>query len=864
MPSKRVCRYDGLTVPIGSLLKKGLISADQANTFDEGALHRMARSQITLALVAILLSLTGLAPPARAGGTYLDEPFETPPTSWTADWYDAVIGSRNRITSIAGGVEGDGISVSIPAGSHFGSAAHWRFADNGQAEPDELYYRYFLRFPDGFDNYGTGKLPGPAGLYSSSGFNKVKPSAANPGWSARMTFATPLDDRDATHTQIGFYVYHLDQPTSSGEFFLWDENTGAIDHGAWHCVEGRVKMNTPGQPDGILEGWVDEQLAFHESDFKFRTSSQSNINVKSFWFDVFFGGADPAPGSLSMDFDSLVLSPERVGCGAASDGFVDTQASVHADSIDRLAAAGITAGCNPPTNNQFCPDDPVTRGQMAAFLTRGLELEPAATDFFNDDDGISFEADINKLAAAGITGGCNPPTRDNYCPWNTVTRGQMAAFLARALDLPETDTDFFNDDDGIVFERDINRMAAAGITSGCNPPTKDHYCAGENVTRAQMATFLTRALELPPAPPPPPDDGPTVPVVPPGYDAAVPPGWSIQAVSNTQPTGAAIYLEPGVHLRQEVEPAAGQSFSGGPGTVLDGANQGTNAFDSAAANVSISDIEIRNYDTAISVDGNDWTVSGINAHDIETGIDVTGDRTTITDSTFSDLDLNGIRAVGSAGLNISDVVIERANQNQGTLYAAGIALSATANAVIDTATVDDTHGFGIWFNDGATNTTVTNSIVTNNAMDGIRHDHAYGSTISGNTATGNGHDPSISWMIGAGILVRGPDATITGNFVENNFSGITIIDHTQVVPSGPQGSYLPTSVSVHDNTVIESGLVGAFSTGDAAVFSTGDWDGNDYFYADTADKFFRWDFTSYNFTTWQSAGLDTNGSISTP
>jgi hypothetical protein len=50
-----------------------------------------------------------------------------------------------------------------------------------------------------------------------------------------------------------------------------------------------------------------------------------------------------------------------------------------------------------------------------------------------DDDDSIFEADIEKLAAAGITKGCNPPTNNMYCPNNVVTRGQMAAFLHRAL-----------------------------------------------------------------------------------------------------------------------------------------------------------------------------------------------------------------------------------------------------------------------------------------------------------------------------------------------------------------------------------------------------------------------------------------------
>ncbi|MCP3885865.1 MAG: S-layer homology domain-containing protein, partial [Propionibacteriaceae bacterium] len=87
----------------------------------------------------------------------------------------------------------------------------------------------------------------------------------------------------------------------------------------------------------------------------------------------------------------------------------------------------------PPLNDQYCPNANVTRGQMAAFLTRALNLPPQDTDTFTDDDGSVFEANIEALATAGITKGCNPPTNDRYCPDANVTRGQMAAFLYRAL-----------------------------------------------------------------------------------------------------------------------------------------------------------------------------------------------------------------------------------------------------------------------------------------------------------------------------------------------------------------------------------------------------------------------------------------------
>ncbi len=121
---------------------------------------------------------------------------------------------------------------------------------------------------------------------------------------------------------------------------------------------------------------------------------------------------------------------------------------------------------------------------------------PGVTTRFRDvPTSHTFYTEIEWLAARTITRGCNPPAGDLFCPDTTVTRGQMAAFLARALDLPATSTDYFTDDDGSIFENDINRLAASGITKGCNPTEGNtRYCPGTTVTRGQMAAFLARAL----------------------------------------------------------------------------------------------------------------------------------------------------------------------------------------------------------------------------------------------------------------------------------------------------------------------------------------------------------------------------------
>ena len=158
----------------------------------------------------------------------------------------------------------------------------------------------------------------------------------------------------------------------------------------------------------------------------------------------------------------------------------------------------ITRGCNPPANNNYCPNSTLTRGQAAALLRRALDLSTEnLPDAFIDDNDSVFENDINALAAAGVTRGCNPPENDFFCPNETLTRGQAAAFLRRGLDLPRSLSDAFTDDDGTTFELDINGLADAGITRGCNPPDNTHYCPNRDLTRGQVAALLRRAFDIP-------------------------------------------------------------------------------------------------------------------------------------------------------------------------------------------------------------------------------------------------------------------------------------------------------------------------------------------------------------------------------
>jgi uncharacterized protein YkwD len=139
---------------------------------------------------------------------------------------------------------------------------------------------------------------------------------------------------------------------------------------------------------------------------------------------------------------------------------------------------------------RFCPSSPVTRAQMAVFLVRALNLPPTTRDYFRDDNGTAYQGAINALAASGITGGC---AAGRFCPDGKVTRAAMASFLSRAYELGWTTRDYFWDDRGTMHESNINRVAQAQITGGC---TSGRYCPDSAVTRGQMAAFLRRADAL--------------------------------------------------------------------------------------------------------------------------------------------------------------------------------------------------------------------------------------------------------------------------------------------------------------------------------------------------------------------------------
>lgn len=228
-------------------------------------------------------------------------------------------------------------------------------------------------------------------------------------------------------------------------------------------------MASPGHRGNILGDWTHAGV-----------SSKRAENGQLFVTVIFMKAATPiAHAEPLTDLPRLAMVP-----GDAAD-------SIFADDIGWLVANGAALGCS---STAYCPDRPLTRGEMASVLVWALDLPASGTDFFGDDDGSPHEADINALAQARITLGCNPPTNDRFCPAETVTRAQMASFFVRAFDLPAGADDLFGDDAASVHQADINALATSGITRGCNPPANDRFCPDNRLTRGQIAAFIARAL----------------------------------------------------------------------------------------------------------------------------------------------------------------------------------------------------------------------------------------------------------------------------------------------------------------------------------------------------------------------------------
>lgn len=187
-------------------------------------------------------------------------------------------------------------------GGKFGlnSGVQWRAALDSH---DELYLAYAVKFPEGFDFVRGGKLPGFVGGVP---LPYHKPSGSN-FFIDRINFS-------ALGKAIQ-YVYHLDQRNKAGDGMEWGIAGGErfFTRGEWHIVETRLKLNTPGKRDGVIQSWLNGELVLNQQNLRFRNTNKLKIN--QLFFTSFFGGADRTWATRKTEhsfFDNVVVSTKPI------------------------------------------------------------------------------------------------------------------------------------------------------------------------------------------------------------------------------------------------------------------------------------------------------------------------------------------------------------------------------------------------------------------------------------------------------------------------------------------------------------------------------------------------------------------------
>jgi hypothetical protein len=242
--------------------------------------------------------------------------FET--ADWGDDWtfgtdastLDTVLSDPARQFET---LQGMALRVKLVQDEHYGMSAGFDFADEIGHEPDEIYFRYYLRFGDDWETVYGGKMPGISGTYGRAGWGG-RPSDGTNGWSARGSFSVmppsgnPLDET----VPMGHYVYHADMDGTYGDIDLWQRDyRGYLEKNRWTCVEQYLKLNTPGQNDGILRSWVDGRLAYERTNWRWR--DVESLKIERIWMNVYHGGTLPAAQDSFLYIDNVVIASQYIG-----------------------------------------------------------------------------------------------------------------------------------------------------------------------------------------------------------------------------------------------------------------------------------------------------------------------------------------------------------------------------------------------------------------------------------------------------------------------------------------------------------------------------------------------------------------------
>ena len=99
---------------------------------------------------------------------------------------------------------------------------------------------------------------------------------------------------------------------NSGDVWGWSLGpTGLLHKNRWYCVEQHVRLNRPGDADGVLQAWIDGKLVFEKKNIRYRDTPE--LKIESVWMNVYHGGTRPAARDLSIFIDNVVVARKYIG-----------------------------------------------------------------------------------------------------------------------------------------------------------------------------------------------------------------------------------------------------------------------------------------------------------------------------------------------------------------------------------------------------------------------------------------------------------------------------------------------------------------------------------------------------------------------
>lgn len=205
---------------------------------------------------------------------------------------------------------GSALRVNLKKQSNFGSDIRLDTKRFGK-EPDELFFRYYLRLADDWNpNKDGGKMPGMAGTYNKAGWGGRRSDGTN-GWSARGGFLRIYEGDHPMRglTQLLTYAYHADMGSNYGD--LWPWPGALLERNRWYSVEQQIALNHPGKADGVLRVWLDGRLILERNNLRMRTVD--SLHIEDVWLNVYHGGIDPSPHDQHLFVDNVVIARKYIG-----------------------------------------------------------------------------------------------------------------------------------------------------------------------------------------------------------------------------------------------------------------------------------------------------------------------------------------------------------------------------------------------------------------------------------------------------------------------------------------------------------------------------------------------------------------------